>query len=87
MRMRETGVKCAVCKTGQVVIEIGYVLIPGSTPIIGPGSRDQHRPEIGSIHCSNPDCQILYHKVPSKPEMASEILLEFQKSSRGAFLD
>ena len=73
----KTGVKCVVCKTGNVVADVNTVSAPFSMsmPVGGESQSDQ---VYVSFRCQNPDCSIMYHNPPGKPKTRSKLLRKFR---------
>jgi hypothetical protein len=55
---------CVFCKTLTVQVKITRELIPGATPIIGPGSAHQYHTVTHGYHCIT--CGLRY-EFPTKP--------------------
>jgi len=75
MSQVETEVRCPVCKKAKIVAEVDSVATESPMNIpIGPASSNYYRTQVTSFHCSNPDCQIVFHHPPGRPNAAREVL-------------
>lgn len=71
----DTNVLCPLCKIAMIVAEVGSEPTVSETEIpVGPAARDYYKTTMFGFHCSNIDCQVMFHHPPGRPNAASEIL-------------
>ena len=67
----------------KIVAEVEWSSSVSSDRIpVGPGSKDYYKPGVTSFHCSGPECQIMYHHPPGRPDAKEEALRAARDADR-----